>query len=356
MARAHGRGTPLTATSEHHDQFGLATAGSPLRVAVVGVGIVGARAIRQLHASPAHVIAATSRPEDALSRCGLADDADVAVVQRQVTPTVDIAVLAVPAKAQIGLARRYLATGAHVVAVNDDLASTRALLNLDAVARERGRTLVVGSGFAPGLSCALANYAASRFAEVTEIHVAKHGTAGPACARQHHRALRTSSHDVRGNKFLRRPGGSGRELVWFPGPVDGADCYRAELSDPALLRRSFPQIDRATSRVAAHRRDRLTSILPMMMPPHAEGGVGAVRVEARGLSADGVPGAVVVGATARPGDGCGAMVAAVVDRLCAGDAPQGALGVGELGRNAQILAEVKRRGVPLLVFEGSSAR
>lgn len=283
-------------------------------------------------------------------------DADVAVVQRHVTPTVDVAVLAGPGRSQVGLARRYLAMGSDVIAVNDDLSSTKGLLALDRLARDKNRTLIVGAGFAPGISCALAGFAASRFTEVGEIHIAKHGTAGPSCARQHHRALRSMASDIRANRILRRPGGSGRELVWFPGPIDGADCYRAELTDPTLLRRAFPRVERATSRVAAHRRDRLTSVLPMLLPPHPEGGVGAIRVEVRGSYANGVPGVAVVGVAARPGDGAGAMAAALVDYLGENPKSRGALGVAELGDSAHLLDRIRRRGVPSLTFEGSALR
>ena len=69
----------------------------------------------------------------------------------------------------------------------------------------------------------------------------------------------------------RRAGGSGRELVWFPEPVGGADSYRAALADPLLLAPVFPGARRITARMAATRRDRLTSWLPMLRPPHPEG-------------------------------------------------------------------------------------
>lgn len=321
-------------------------------VVVVGIGIVGARTVRQLHASHLDVLAATSRPEDALARCGLVESAPVRIVRRNVTPTVDVAVLAGPARTQVDLARRYLSKRSHVVAVTDDLATCRQLLELDDLARMHARTLVVGAGFAPGLSCALTALAAQRFAEMNEVHVAKHGTAGPACARQHHRALRSLAEDFRNGEVLRRPGGSGRELVYFPAPIEGADCYRAELADPLLLRRAFPQITRATSRVAANRRDRLTSFLPVLMPPHAEGGVGALRVEVRGTLLNGTPGAVVMGASCRPGDGAAATAAAVVDHLIEQSPKKGAVGVAELDPPGRLLAEIRRRGVVSEVFEG----
>lgn len=321
-------------------------------VVVVGIGVVGARTVRQLHASSFNVFAATNRPDDALDRCGLLESAPVRVVQRQVLPTVDIAVLATPGRSQVDLARRYLAKRSHVIAINDDLTSCRELLALDGLARANSRALIVGAGFAPGLSCALAALAAERFVAVTELHVAKHGTAGPSCARQHHRALRSLAEDYRDGDLLRRPGGSGRELVYFPAPIEGADCYRAELPDPLLLRRTFPHITRVTSRVAAHRRDRLTSFLPTLLPPHAEGGTGAVRVEARGRLLDGMPGTVVFGASARPGDGAAATAAAIVDHVVDTPPEPGAVGVAGLARPGPLLAAIGDRGVAAETFEG----
>lgn len=330
------------------------------RVAVVGTGIVGTRTIRELTAiaPDIEIIGVTSRPAGLAGRCGVPSTALVSAVDRPVVPTVDLAILTAPGRIQAGLARRYLAKGSDVIAVTDDLAATRTLLDLDESVRKRGLRLVVGAGFAPGVSCALARFAANQFAELTELHVAKHGTAGPSCARQHHRALRSPARDVRNGRFVRRPGGSGRELVWFPDPIDGADCYRAEVPDPTLLKRAFPGVVRATSRIAAHRRDRLTSFLPALLPPHPEGGVGAVRVEARGTLTSGQPGAVVVGAAAKPGDAAGSLAAILGTWLRPGgrlaDLAPNTISVAELPLTGELLAELQGRGVSVTTFEGSS--
>src|SRR5207237_635110 len=124
-------------------------------------------------------------------------------------------ILAVPAGTHRSLAERLLEQGSDVVSVTDDVGEVRALLDLDAEARVRGRAVVVGAGFAPGLSCVLAAHGSATFDEVDEIHVAKVGTAGPACARAHHRALASETLDWRGGAWQRRRGGSGRELCWF---------------------------------------------------------------------------------------------------------------------------------------------
>src|SRR5690606_16774886 len=108
----------------------------------------------------------------------------------------------------------------------------------------------------PGLSCLLVRHAAGTLDQVDEIHVSRHGAAGPACARQRLRALRGTAVDWRDGAWVRRPGFSGRELSWFPDPIGARDCYRADLAEPALLVPSFPGVQRVTARLAASRRDR----------------------------------------------------------------------------------------------------
>ena len=56
-------------------------------------------------------------------------------------------------------------------------------------------TVVLGAGFAPGLTCVLAAHGMSWLDTVEEIHVSKVGTGGPACALVHHRALSRISYD-----------------------------------------------------------------------------------------------------------------------------------------------------------------
>ena len=157
------------------------------------------------------------------------------------------------------------------------------LLDLHAEARERGVVVAVGAGFGPGLSCVLARHAAGdsrrRSTRSTSPTTAP---AGPACARQHHGALRGVGLDWRDHAWRRRPPGSGRELCFFPDPIGGSDCYRAGLPDALLLVPAFPAASRVTARLAATRRDRFTAGLPMLRPPHAEGRIGGLRVEVRG--------------------------------------------------------------------------
>lgn len=327
-----------------------------MRVAVLGAGAVGARAARQLASSEEihHlVVADVDRERANLAVRAIAEPDRVVLGDTgSWADGADVAVLCMPNGGHRAAAERLLEQGIHVVSVTDDVGEVTALLDLDAEARVRERSVVIGAGFAPGLTCLLAAHAASTFDSVDEVHVAKSGTAGPSCARAHHRALTGEAVDWRAGAWQRRRAGSGRELCWFPDPVGGQDCYRAALPDAHLLLGAFPGVERITSRVAATRRDRLTAGLPMLRKPHPEGTIGAVRVELRGRRGTARE-VAVLGAMDRPGvaAGCVAAVAAV----WAGDGRlrrHGAAGLAELAEPVPFLAELSRRGVRAAIFDG----
>ena len=215
-------------------------------------------------------------------------------------------------------AAQLLAGGSHVVSTSGGVDDVRELLDLDDLARANAATLVVGAAVAPGLSGLLARSLAARLAGCDELHVSVHGTAGPACAREHHRALRGWAIGWHDGHWIERPAGSGRELTWFPEPVGARDCYRAEMPDPWLLHRSFPDVRRISARMSATRRDRFTARLPMLSPPHREGGVGALRVEARGHDAGGARTTHIMGIAELLGTAAAAVAGAFVDLVAGG--------------------------------------
>ncbi|MGK2950054.1 MAG: hypothetical protein ACSLFP_15890, partial [Acidimicrobiales bacterium] len=229
--------------------------------------------------------------------------------------TLDVVLLAGPAGAHVDAARHHLGLGRPVVSTSDAVDDVRGLLDLDAEAQARGLAVVAGAAFSPGFTCLLARHGAARLDTVDEIHVARSGTGGPACARQHHASLTGTALDWRDGGWQRRSAGSGRELCWFPDPIGAEDCYRAELPDALLLVPAFPGVGRVTARLAATRRDRITAHLPMLRKPHPEGLVGAVRVELRGRRG-GANEVLVLGALDRPAGAAGA-VAALVARAAA---------------------------------------
>jgi saccharopine dehydrogenase-like NADP-dependent oxidoreductase len=331
-----------------------------VKVAVLGAGAVGSRAVRQLASTPA-VDAVTVADVDprAAERCVAAIDDDrveAAEAGNGWAAGADVGVLATPFGEHRRRAERLLEQGAAVVSTSDDPSDVAALLHLDAEARERGTAVVTGAAFAPGLTDLLAAHAAASFDAVDEIHVARAGTGGPACARAHHRALRGGEvRDWRDGAWVLRRAGSGRELCWFPDPVGAADCYRAAVPDALLLVPAFPGVQRVTGRVGANRRDRLTSWLPMLRRPHPEGATGAARVEVRGRRGMGRD-TVVLGALDRPAVAAGAVAALAALWTAEGRLRRnGAAGLAELVEPLPFLLELARRGVRAAVFEGAGS-
>jgi hypothetical protein len=328
-----------------------------VRAAVVGAGAVGVRAARQLLFLGEVDSLAVFEPKAGRLDAVVASLGDPARAASGVTDAVEdaqVVILAGPRGHRVA-AEAALDAGASVVSVSDDVDDVRALLELDAEAAELGRHVVVGAGFSPGLSCLLAAHAARSFEEVEEVHVAKVGTGGPACAHQHHVALQGPAIQFANGTWQRRRGQSGRSLIWFPDPVCGVDCYYASLPEPLLLEGAFPKADRLTARVGANRRDRLTAHLPMLRRPHPEGALGALRVEVRGRQGQ-VRGDRVFGAIDRPAVAAGAVAAlaarwAVDGRL----ARAGAGGLATLADPGPFLAALADRGVKAAVFEGSGA-
>jgi hypothetical protein len=326
-----------------------------VRAVVLGVGAVGARVARQLASSvevTEVVLCDRDAPRAELAAAEAGRTARAEAWRPELLDRSDVLVMAGPSDAAV--VERALAARVPVVSVADSIHEVKALLAFDRLARANATILVVGAGMAPGLTDILALHAGSGL-DVEEIHIAKAGTAGPACARQHHRALSEEALDWRDGSWVRRAGGSGRELCWFPDPVGGRDCYRAGLADALLVVPAFPSVRRVTARMAATRRDRLTAPLPMLRQPHPEGEIGAVRVEVRG-SHPGGRDVRILGAVDRPGAAAGAVAAvsalwAVTGRL----ARVGAAGLGELVKEpALFLAELSRRGVTPSAFGGTT--
>ena len=246
------------------------------RVLLFGAGATGARIARQLRSSGVVDELEIRDPNaDRLRR--LLDSLGEGVrpgIGRRITAATDAVVIASPPGTQVGLARRAVHEGVAAVTTSNQTSEVRHLLTLDDEARYRDIPVVVGAGFMPGLTCLLCpTWCPQEFDDVDEIHVAKVGTGGPACARQHHRALSSTA-----STGVTVAGPVGREdrdaNSWFPDPVGGRDCYRAALPDALLLVPNFERVQRVTARQAATRNDRLTAPLPMLRRPHPEGGIG----------------------------------------------------------------------------------
>lgn len=319
-------------------------------IGVVGSGVTGQAAGRVLAARGLRVawfdvaVGAAVRASRRIGGVVLDSVGDLGVV--------DVIVLATPVP-QVDLAAMFVDDGRDVITLSDDPDDVRDLLALADHAVAHEVRLIVGAAVSPGLSGVIARHLASQLSQIDEIHVATHGTGGPACARQHHDALGSRAVGWHDGDWLERPGGSGRELCWFPEPIGPADCYRAALADPVVLHEAFPTVERITARVSATRRDRLTSRLPMLAPPHSEGGRGGLRVEVRGAIEGGERVTHVAGLAGRTGELAGVAAAlfaqACVERRCAP-------GVTVAGASAELsawfMAEASAEGLQFQEFTG----
>jgi len=324
-------------------------------IGVVGAGVVGSRVTDQLVSTGSGVVIYDSdsyrarRLATLHSRNGDARSAE-SLDDLRGASTVVIAT----GTPHVEVANRLLESGSHVVSCGDDLQDVKRLMGLDSRARELGRTVVVGASASPGLTGLLVWHLRERFDTIDEAHVAMHGTGGPECARQHHRALSGQSMGWHDGEWLHRPGGSGRELCWFPEPVGSYDCYRSEMVDPLLLHRAMPGLQRVTARSSATRRDRFTSRLPMLTPPHAEGGMGAVRVEVRGFKGRARV-VEVAGVAERVGQIAGVVAAASAVHALSNSFSPGCQVLGAEGSpNEQIYQDVIAAGIRVHRFVGSS--
>ncbi len=319
-------------------------------VAIIGAGVTGGRIAKLLAESGLVRIAINDRrPELAAS---VAQFTDGVAVEAEFAKVADLAVLAYPAP-HADVARTLVEAGVPVVSLSDDLDDVSELLNVHGLAIEHAVPLVIGAAMSPGLSGLLARYMASQMHTVDEIHVAFHGTGGPDCARQHHNSLGGTALSWHDGEWVKRPAGAGRELCWFPEPVNAYDCYHAEMSDTLLLHRLFPDAQRISARMSATRRDRLTARLPMLSPPHREGGVGATRVEIRGANARGERETLIAGAAVRSGQAAAIVAARMARLIIDGRLFPGAVVLGDQRLpTEELLRGIVADGVGLYQFSG----
>jgi choline dehydrogenase-like flavoprotein len=329
-----------------------------LSVAVIGAGVVGGRVARQLANDGRNVLVFDRRSNVRRSLAahpGVTEIVDLSDLDPLTTPVVVVATTA----DQADLVAAFIDHGHHVVSTSDDVDDVRRLRHFGPRAETRCVSVVIGAAACPGLTGLLARELSLRVDVLDEIHVAFHGTGGPECARQHHRALAGSALGWHDGEWLNRQGGSGRDLLWFPEPIGGKDCYRAALVDPILLHDVFPEVSRISARMSANRRDRLTARLPMLSPPHPEGGLGAVRVEIRG-SKGGERVNEVAGVAERTGIIAAAVAAtaaeAILRRIAEGTAPVGRILLGDdVLENRSLVDDVIRRGIPVFEYVGAES-
>jgi len=354
-------------------------------VLLVGAGAVGRRAARQLAESDGvERILITDRDADVAAEAAEAMGERAESVKwspdRPVPDGVGVVASAIGGPAERATFERAVEAGVPVAGCGDDADTVAGLLDLDDAAREAGVTLAAGCGLAPGLADVLARHAADALDSVDEICVARAGSAGAACRSAIDRSARGTALEWRDGAWVRHRAGSGRQLVWFPSPVGGLDCHRAGSGQAALLVDAFPQLRRATMRIASPLGQgrhppgiRLLGQVPVVSTllsglsgapgggrrRDPDGDWGAVWVEVRGRRGRSEE-ILVYGAVDRMAFAAGAVLSAAALWL-AGLGPAlptgagGAHGLAALVDPVPFLGELSRRGVKAAVFEGARA-
>lgn len=333
-----------------------------ITVLVAGAGQCGAHAVRQLAASRGidRVLVVDPQPGRAATLAEAVGDtveAHEGAAEEVLSRSPELLVSAAPGG--VDLVRLAVEEGIPSASCDDDPDTVQALLDVDAAAAAAGVRVVVGAGLSPGLSEILSRYAAEGLDEIDEVHVARYGIAGPACARTRRGAGWGAVDELCAGAWQSFRAGTGRRLVAFPSPVGTHDCRRIRSATTRLVARALPGVTTVTARDAFRRRDRLTG--GVARPTHEPRGrfrFGAVHVEVRGRRGSGRE-VLVYGAVDHMASAVGTVLA--VAALVAGEllptvahvAP-GVVSLGQL-EPAPLLGELGRRGVRAAQFVGADA-
>jgi saccharopine dehydrogenase-like NADP-dependent oxidoreductase len=178
-------------------------------IGISGAGVVGRSVGRVLHLLGHRIAWYDTSPGVALRASRTSGG--IVVDDQRALEVADVVVLCGPGP-HVDLAATLLANGCDVVSTGDAHDDVLGLLELGGVATSANARLVVGAALCPGLTGLLVNHLVDQLAWTDEIHVAVHGTGGPACARQHHDALGGRARSWHDGEWVEGPSGSGREL------------------------------------------------------------------------------------------------------------------------------------------------
>ncbi len=328
-----------------------------MRVGVIGTGLVGRRAARELVGLPevGSVVLLTgttkerARLAESLGSKAAAGPFETVDADSLTASEVDTVVLCGLDEDQPDLARLALGVGCHVVSVADSVETVDTLFGMDDFAREVDRSVVVGANMSPGWSTVLAWHASTLLDEIDEVSIAVTGSAGAACHERRAKASRTDTQEWRDDGWVECAARSAPELVWFPDPLGAVDCARGDLSEAVLLRRLLPEVPQIAvkmGRPTAHPIPQRVRRLGRRPAPQEAGGV---RVAVSGRTV-GQSSTVVYGLLSPPAAST-AVLAALATRAVH-TAPAGVRGVAEVLDPVETLRAAAERGVRGLVYEG----
>jgi hypothetical protein len=319
-------------------------------VLVVGLGEVGVRAARQLLDTPGvdRVLVGARRGDHAQHTArALQDGAEPVTVgvDGSLPRGIDVVACATPDADAAAIVAAATRAGVAVAAVAHRVGATGTTGSIPAA------PVVAGCGLAPGLADVLARHAATALDGVDEVHVARWGVAGEACAAAARHVLHDPAAEWRDGRLVTERG-HGEELIWFPDPVGARECALVAEGLEELVA-AVPGVQRATTRLGAPAARRFRAL---GRADRSEG-FGAVRVEVWGWHA-GARTAVVYGVIERTAVAAGTVLGVAAAWLAGGvpalgERPEaGVHGLGAVVEPVPLLAELARRGIKAAAFEG----
>lgn len=137
-----------------------------------------------------------------------------------------------------------LQAGVDYVSICDDYDAAEAVLSFDQEARDRGRKILTGLGWTPGLSNMLARKGYQELEDVVTIKIYWAGSAadstGFAVMLHTIHIFQGKAASFQNGKYVQVRAGSGREAVEFPAPLGRVYTFQVGHPEPVTIPRYLP--------------------------------------------------------------------------------------------------------------------
>jgi len=143
-----------------------------------------------------------------------------------------------------------LEAGSNYVSICDDHDAAESVFELDQEARQKGRRILTGLGWTPGLSNMMARLGYEELDKVDSINIYWSGSSGDS------KGLAVVLHLIhiftgqvtsfQNGEFVKVKAGSGKEAVSFPPPLDSINTFHLGHPEPLTLPRTLEGVNEVT--------------------------------------------------------------------------------------------------------------